>query len=158
MSDGERIPADMREQPQPVPTRFRYLLYVIGAGMIFIGLKGIFHNDRHYENPQYWVKLFVGGALVHDLIVAPIVLTVSVVLSRLIRAPYRGPVQFGLFASAVFGLVAYPGVRQLSYAKDNTSADPLNYAHGLLICLVVIWGVVLVVDVFRFVSRRRAHL
>jgi hypothetical protein len=153
----QQVSGDIREQPQPEPTRFRYVLYALGVVMIFIGLKGIIHNTHHYENPAYWARLFIGGALVHDLVIAPVVIVVSVVLSRLIRAPYRAPVQLALFVSAVFGFVAYPGVRRFSDSRDNTSVDPLNYAHGLLISLGVVWGMALIFIAYRFVSRRRAR-
>lgn len=155
MTDHIASTTDMREQPEPSPTWFRFVLYAVGVVMIFIGVKGIVHDDHHWENPTYWVRLFVGGALVHDLVIAPLVAVVSVLLTRLIPPMYRGPVQLGLFASAVFSFVAYPGVRRFSYAKDNTSANPLNYAHGLLICLGIVWGAVAVAESRRFVLRRR---
>ena len=156
MTDRVMATTDMREQPEPPPARFRHVLYVVGAVMIFIGLKGVLHDDRHYENPSYWARLFIGGALVHDLVIVPVVTVISVALTRLIHAPYRGPIQLGLFASAVFAFVAYPGVRRFSSAKDNTSADPLNYAHGVLVCLAVVWALVLAVEV-RLLLRQRGR-
>lgn len=146
---------DIREEPQPEPTRCRYVLYALGVAMVFIGLKGIIHNTKHYENPVYFGQLFIGGALAHDLIIAPVVIVVSLVLGRLVPIAFRAPIQLGLFASAVLAFVAYPGVREFSYAKDNTSADPLNYAHGLLIALACVWAVVLVAIARRVVIRRR---
>ncbi len=136
------LPRDMRDQDEPTPTRWRYLLYLIGAGMIVIGVKGIVHNDSNYENPIYWAKLFVGPAIAHDVLFVPLVSVGAFVLSRLVSPRYRPPIQLGIFASFVFTLIAWPGLRRYSMAKDNTSADPLNYAHGLAICLGATWLVV----------------
>jgi hypothetical protein len=149
------VPRDLREQPEPTPTRWRYLLYLVGAGMIFIGLKGIIHNDRMYENPIYWAKLFVGPAVAHDVIFVPIVSVGGFLLARFISPRYRPAIQVGLFASFILTLIAWPGLRQYSMVKDNASANPLNYAHGLLICLAVVWGVVAVFLAFRFRQARR---
>lgn len=153
--EPDAVTVDMRERPEPPPSKIRYVLYAIGVAMIAIGLKGIVHDDKHWENPTYWVRLFVGGALVHDLLIVPIVAMVSTLLTRFVPALWRGPIQLGLFASAVFGFVAYAGIRQFGAAKDNTSANPLNYAHGLLICLGVIWAVVAGAVVRRLLARRR---
>jgi uncharacterized membrane protein len=150
------VPRDIREHEQPAPTRWRYLLYVIGAVMVFIGLKGIIHNDRLYENPIYWAKLFVGPAVAHDVIFVPLVSAGGYLLSRLVSPRYRPPIQLGLFASFVLTLVAWPGLRQYSMVKDNTSANPLNYAHGLIICLGVVWAVVAGSLVWRYLSARRS--
>lgn len=146
----------MREEPSPPPTPWRYPMYLLGAVMVFIGLKGIIHNDNN-ENPIYWAKLFVGGAIAHDLIFAPIVAIVAVVLLRLIPRAYRAPVQIGLLASVVLVLAAYPGIRGFNSNADNLSVEPLNYSRGIGIALGVVWVVVVVAEVGRFLRRRRAR-
>jgi hypothetical protein len=150
-------PSDRPDRPEvdPPPSRWRYLLYAGGAVMIFIGLKGILHDTHHWESPTYWVKLFVGGALGHDLIFAPIILGLAFALIRLIPPAYRAPLQAGLFASGVLTLIALPGLRRYGKPADNPSVQPVNYLHGLAISVGVIWLIVLAEMGRRAMVRRR---
>jgi len=143
------------QHSDPAPCRWRYLLYAGGVVMIFIGLKGVVHDTHHWESPTYWVKLFVGGAVGHDLVLAPVVFGVAFVLLRLVPPAYRAPLQAGFFASAILTVIALPGLRRYGKPPDNPTVQPVNYAHGLAITVGAIWLVVVAEVVRRAVIRRR---
>ncbi|HEX7277068.1 MAG TPA: hypothetical protein VF244_06805, partial [Acidimicrobiales bacterium] len=58
----------------------------VGWVVILVGLRGIFEHSLD-TRPAQLARFVVGGALLHDLIVAPMVLLAAVVLAR--RLPSR---------------------------------------------------------------------
>ncbi len=102
--------------------------------------------------PLSFGSWFVGLALVHDLVLAPIVAAIAVILGPRIPSRLRGPVIGGLIVSGALVLVSLPpllGTRVV----DNPSLLPRNYGTGLLIGLALTWSVIAVIAV---AVRRRA--
>jgi hypothetical protein len=111
---------------------------LIGLGLIAYGLIGLFdnHADTH---PDRWVRWFVGSALVHDGLVAPLVCLAGWGLSRAVPGRIRAPVQAGLVVSAAVVVFSWPCLRDYGNRPDNPSALPNDYAAGLLTVLGLIW-------------------
>lgn len=124
----------------PAPWRGRWLLYAAGLVMVAIGLRGILHNTNGWEHPPFWGLLLIGGAVGHDVILAPVVFVVAVVLVRFVPLAARPLVASGLVVSAVLTVIAWPGIRGDGRTADNPTILPLNYAHGLLTALGVLWA------------------
>ncbi len=102
-------------------------------------------------------RFFVGGDVVHDVIVAPIAALIGVLLLRRVPAVARAQVRAALFTTAIVIALAWPGIREYGRmrAPDNASVQPLNYATGVATVVVVVWficGAWFLVDLRR--SRR----
>lgn len=117
----------------------------IGWAAIGWGLIGLFENSSR-TNPSQWVRWFVGSLVVHDLILAPAVIGVGVLLARWVPVRHRGPVQGALIITGILVLVFFPFVRGYGLRDDNPSALPNDYGMGLIIVIALTWlgaGVVL---------------
>ena len=133
----------------------RIVVGAIGLGFVGVGLRGIVtHGDD--THPRSWITWVIAAALAHDLILAPAIGVISVLVGRLVPGRARAAVQIGLLVSGcvlVVGLTAVltPGGR---HYFDNTSLLPLAYGRNLLIVLVIVWTTTAVAIVVA--SRRRA--
>lgn len=126
-------------------------------------------GDAHRAGPAFWVALAVGGALmawggwllldavadtgqrvnfavflvgadlVHDLVVAPLVVLVGWGLSRLVPPPWKAPVQAGAFASAMVVVLAWLPLHDTGAAARNPTIQPLDYGAGTTTALVAVW-------------------
>lgn len=111
-----------------------------GWALMAFGVRGLL--DEHLAtNPAGFGRLLVGTALVHDLLVAPLVFGVGLLVGRLVPASVRSVVQGGLICSGLVTLYAFPFVRGYGRATTNPSALPGNYARGLVVVLLSIWVV-----------------
>lgn len=102
--------------------------------MVF-GILGLFHNAAR-THPGRWVVWFLGGAIVHDALIAPVLFGIALLIGR-IPGPWRAPIQGAAIASGVVALTAYPFIRGFGRRPDNPSVLPNNYASGLLWALAM---------------------
>jgi hypothetical protein len=112
----------------------------VGWAVIVWGVIGIFSNSLD-TRPANLATFVVGGALLHDLVVAPLVVLVGVLIARAAPAPARGPVQAALAVSAIIAVFAYPLVRGYGLAANNPTSLPHNYGLNLIVVLGVVWAV-----------------
>jgi hypothetical protein len=95
---------------------------------------------RKAEQALFW---FVGGPIVHDFLVAPLVAVVGLALVRFVPAGWRAPIAVGAVSSAVLGLLALPLLWRPYGVAVNPGLHDRNYVLGLSIALGVVWvGVV----------------
>ncbi len=125
----------------------------IGWAVIGWGVIGILSNSLD-TRPSNLAKFVVGGALLHDLLVAPVAVLVGVLIARAVPAPARGPVQAALAVSAIVALFAYPLVRGYGLAANNPTSLPYNYGRNLVVVLGAVWAVTAAAVVMRL--KRRA--
>lgn len=99
------------------------------------------------------VLVWLGGAVVlHDALIAPLVLLVGLVL---VRGGVRGPVRGALMVSGALTMVALPVLLRPG-RPANSSVLPLDYSRNWLIALVAVTTVTaLVLAARRFAHRRR---
>ena len=133
----------------------RIVVGAVGVGFVGIGVRGILAHS-HDTHPRSWITWVVAAALAHDLILAPVIGVVGVLVGRLVPRRARAAVQIGLLVSGcvlVVGLTAVltPGGRHYS---DNSSLLPLAYGRNLVIVLAIVWTAIAVAIVIA--SRRRA--
>jgi hypothetical protein len=102
-----------------------------------------------------FAKWLVGLALVHDLLLAPIVVAIGWIVARTVPGVGRAPTQSGLIASGCVLLVALLPLRGTANASNNTTIQPLDYSSATITVLVVVWTVVGVWTIARLV--RRTH-
>ncbi len=129
--------------------------FAIGSAVMAFGLAGLLDN-ADAVHPAEFAKWFVGADLVHDFVVAPVVLVVGAVLVRAVRMPWRVPLQAGFVASAIVLAVAWAPLRGYGRAvvPDNATVQPLDYSTALLTVLAVVWAAVAVWLVLTAASAR----
>jgi hypothetical protein len=135
--------------------RLFWISAVVGWAFIGWGLRGVFHY--HIDTrPGELARFFIGGALIHDLILAPVVLLVGYVVVRVAPAGWRAYVQAALIISGLLILFTYPEVRDYARVLHNPTSLPHNYTANLAIVIGVVWGVTgLVAVIHRVRSRSR---
>ncbi len=148
------LPSSAPEETRHRPGAGFWISAVVGWAVIGYGLRGLFQH--HVDTrPANLAKFFIGGALLHDLIVAPLLLVVGVLVSRATPERVRGVVQAALIISGSLMLFSYPLVRGYAHALHNPTSLPHNYAANLAIAVGVVWGLAGLVIVVR--ALRRAH-
>ncbi len=110
-----------------------------GWVVIGVGLRGIFAHSID-TRPSNLAKFVVAGALLHDLLIAPVVIVLGVALARAVPGRARATVQGALVVTAVVALFSYPLVRAYGLATNNPTSEPHNYALNLMIVLGVVWA------------------
>jgi hypothetical protein len=124
--------------PRPAGPRF-WISAAIGWAVIAWGVAGIFRHSLD-TRPANLAKFVVGGALLHDLLFAPLVILAGVLVARAVPGRARGPVQAALAISGIVALFSWPLVRAYGLAANNPTSLPHNYTLGLLIVLGVVWA------------------
>lgn len=110
-----------------------------GWAVIAWGLRGIFQHSLD-TRPGNLARFVVGGVLLHDLLVAPLVILAGVLLARVVRGRARAAVQAALAVSGMVALFSYPLVRGYGLAANNPTSLPHNYTANLLVVLGVVWA------------------
>ncbi|WP_433125052.1 hypothetical protein ACQPWW_21570 [Micromonospora sp. CA-240977] len=109
--------------------------------------------------PQLGTTLpwLLGGPLLHDVLVAPLVGLVGLALGRLVTNRLRlAWISAGLLASATLLLIAVPLLWRPPSAPPNPGLPDRDYPLGLTAGLAVVWAViVLVLVVAAIVGRTR---
>lgn len=145
--------ADRLRRPSPVGNRkIFWASVVIGWALIAIGIRGVI-VDAIFTRPPQWSVWFVGAALFHDFIVAPVVFAIAVVVLRRVRRPYRAPVQAALALTALVTVGTLPVLLRLGEPIGNPTVLPTHDAGpALAILLGAIWAAT---AVFLVTARRR---
>ncbi|MFI8100627.1 hypothetical protein [Streptomyces sp. NPDC086023] len=123
-----------------------------GLGLLGVLLIGI--GGRHLSSlpDPYAVLVWLGGALVlHDGVVAPLVLAVGLLVAAL---PARPVVRAALVTAGALVLVTLPLLLRPG-APPNPSALPLPYARNLLLVLAVVAGCATAAALLARLRRRR---
>jgi hypothetical protein len=125
----------------------------VGWAVIAVGVRGILTNAVD-TRPADLARFVVGGALLHDLVVAPLVIVVGVLTARLVPGRARPAVQAALAVSAIVALFSYPLVRAYGRATHNPTSLPHNYAVNLVVVLGLVWAVAAVAVLMKLRTRR----
>jgi hypothetical protein len=126
---------------------------VIGWGVIAWGVAGIVTNSLD-TRPANLARFVVGGALLHDLVVAPLAIVAGVAVARAVPGRARAPVQAALAVSAIVAVFAYPLVRGYGLAANNPTSLPHDYTANLLAILGAAWVVTTVAVAIRLRAGR----
>ncbi len=110
-----------------------------GWGVMAFGLRGILQHSID-TRPASLARFVVGGALLHDLVVAPVVIVVGVLVARAVPRRGRAVVQAALVVSGIVALFSYPLVRAYGLAANNPTSLPYNYGRNLLVVLGLVWA------------------
>jgi hypothetical protein len=111
-----------------------------GWAVIGWGLRGIFVHSVD-TRPANLAKFVVAGALLHDLLIAPLVIGAGLLVVRAVPGRARAIVQGALAVSGIVALFSYPLVRAYGLAAHNPTSLPHNYTANLLVVLGLVWAV-----------------
>ena len=123
--------ADLRPGP------LAWIVIVAGWVVMGIAVLGAF-GDVRLGGVGSWVVWLVGSAVVHDLLVLPIVLGVGWVLTRLVPTPWRVPLRTALVVAAIITLTVWPIARRWGARPDNPSILPLPVGRNLAVLVVAL--------------------
>ena len=126
-----------------------WICAVFGLGLLAFGIGGLLTN---VEGPALtsWLKVLLGGLIAHDALFAPLVVLGSVLLTRLVPARARAPVQGALIVSCALIAVAIPVVGGFGRLANNPSLLPSDdYGLRLAIALGAVWAITAAVAVIR---------
>jgi hypothetical protein len=125
--------------PTPTPRRGPLFWGSAAAGwaLILWGVRGALHH--HVDTrPGQLVGFLLGGALAHDLLLAPAVLAVGVLVARAVGGRRRAPVQAALFISATLLLFTWPELRGYGRVLRNPTSLPHDYATNLVVVVAAV--------------------
>ena len=118
--------------------RWFWLGLVAGYPLIAVGVWGIFH-DAPVTSPFNFALWFIGGNLVHDFLLAPVVVLVSFALRLVVSPKHLGRVQWALALTGIVVLFALIPLLGLGRSPLEPTVQPLNYGLGLAVVVSAIW-------------------
>lgn len=128
----------------------RWILGVVG--LVAIGYGALLALDtKPVLETGFW---FVGGTLLHDALLAPVVGLAGWLVVRVVPAVWRAPVAVGAAVTGVLVLLAVPELVRPYPAPDNPGLHDRNYLVALLISVAVVWLVVIATGITRRLRTR----
>lgn len=114
-----------------------------GAGWLLMGVGawGVL-KDARFTRPAHLARWIFGSAIVHDVLLAPVVLLLGIAIARAVPAGWRRWVQAGLIVSGALAVVAFPMAVPFGRDPRNPSLLPGSYGVRLLVGLAAVWAVV----------------
>lgn len=84
---------------------------------------------------------FAAILLLHDLLVLPLVFGAGLVMVRWVPSPWRPPIRFALFVSAMVALIAIWGLagQAIDVQPGNDQVLPNHYPTSVAILLAPVW-------------------
>jgi hypothetical protein len=117
------------------------------------GLISLFSRAAATDPPNFAV-FFVGLALIHDLVLAPVVIGVAWLLRSVTPRGIRGVLFGALAVSAVVAGFSIPFVAGWGIQPDNPSFLPRDYGLGLVVVLAWVWITAVAIGLARVWVRR----
>lgn len=134
--DGQRVRAP-RYGRSFLPT------LIVGSAVMTYGVYGLFENAGR-THPGQWVRWFIGAALVHDLLLAPVIVGLGVLTMRTVPERWYASVQTALITTALVCASVAPFLLGFGRRADNPTLLPNDYWRGLAYVLSVVWAGILI--------------
>jgi hypothetical protein len=124
----------------------RTLFALTGLGLLAYGAVLVFEfAGSRTVNAVQGAAWFVGGPLVHDGLVAPVVGLVGLGLTKVLPRPWRAPVAVGLVLTGVLTLLGVPLLWRPFGGATNPGLHDRDYGTGLVVALGIVWVAVVLV-------------
>jgi hypothetical protein len=126
---------------------WRWLFVLPGLGAVGYGVHGLLTAGSRVPMGS-WLTWFVGSALLHDLVLAPVWIGLGWLAARVLPAAARPALVVGGTVAGVLALVALPFVLGVGADPDNPSFLPREYGRNLLLVdagvllLAAVWATV----------------
>jgi cation transport ATPase len=135
--------SDVRETPAIRPaTVARWRVVLIGVGLLLLLVGGItLLND---VNPKRYIGIaswFLGALIIHDGIIAFVVVGINVALRRAGRRvplPVLLILQGAIVVGAIMALIVFPEIMKQAIGTGNATLLPLDYARNLVFFYVAL--------------------
>lgn len=101
---------------------------------------------------------FAGCIVVHDGIIAPLVVAGGVGVSRVLPSSAGPPVLAGLLCTLALVAIASPVLFRSDALSDNATILDRSYPVGFAVALVVVWAAVVLSLVLRRTRRSRSEV
>ena len=124
--------------------RWFWLGLAAGTPLMAIGVWGVL-RDAAVTSPFNFAVWFIGGNLVHDFLLSPVVFIIGFILRRRVPGRHLGSVQWGLVLSGIVLLFATIPLLGLGKSRLEPTVQPLNYGLGIAVTLAVVWASALLV-------------
>lgn len=134
--------------------KIRLLLGVLGLALVGYGGYQLLHNSSVTHPPEV-AKWLVIALIVHDGVLAWVVLVVGWLTTRMVPARPRPYVQGGLACAALITLIALPLIYRRGHAPPGLTLLTQDYAAHLTVLLSVVAGVAVLAYVLRVLRDRR---
>lgn len=133
----------------------RGLLFVLGlAGLAWGARQGL---DLGFDDISAATVWLVAGVIAHDGVLAPIVLVLALVATRLLPLWLRGPLAAGFVVLGSVTLLAIPVLGRFGARADNPTLLDRDYVGGWLILAGITVGCVAVAGLISW-RRTRSSL
>jgi hypothetical protein len=132
---------------------WRWLFVLPGLAAVLYGGYGLLTAGSRVPLGS-WLTWFVGSALLHDLVIAPVWIGLGWLAARFLPSAARPAIVVGAAVAGILTLVALPWVLGVGADPDNPSFLPRDYGRNLLLVDV---GVLVVAALWATVATRRAR-
>jgi len=130
----------------------RLVIGAVGVGVAAYGA-WLLLSRQDAEQLRSAVVWLVAGVVLHDAVLAPVVVVLGLVGSRLLPPAARAPVAVGAVVLGSVTLLAVPVLGGFGARSDNPSLLDRDYTTGWLVLAAVVVVLVVVTTVLR--ARRR---
>jgi hypothetical protein len=148
-------PGTTPDPPEPLAGWRWWTGLAVGGAVGLFGLAGLL-RDATKTMPLVWLKWLVGLVVVHDFVLAPLVLLAGRRLRDWAPETWRWPLQVGLITSGVLVLASVPVLVGAGRRTQphNASVLPGNYPLALAVVLSLVWLGVLALGIWGSPRRR----
>ncbi|MEZ5237984.1 MAG: hypothetical protein R2716_03200 [Microthrixaceae bacterium] len=112
------------------------VLVVLGVAVMAWAVVGVF-MEADLSDPPNWFAWLIGAALVHDLLLLPVVLAIGALIAVVPATRARAALRWSIAVSAVITLATFPVAARWGADPTDASELPLPVARNL----VVLWAV-----------------
>lgn len=112
----------------------------IGWAVMIFGIAGAF-SSRSRSAPGEMAAWILGMALVHDLVLAPLVFGAGITLRRAVPSRARAAIQGAFIATGILVVYSFPLLRGYGRRPSNPTIQPNNYALGFAVVAGIVWAV-----------------
>ena len=147
------ISADARPAAPPLTPWWRWLFVLPGLGAVAYGVYGLLTAGSRVPLDS-WLTWFVGSALLHDLVIAPLWIGLGWLGARFLPGAARPAAVVGTAIAGLLTLIAFPFIFGGGGDPANSSFLPRDYGRNLLLLVA---GVLVVSAVWATVATLRAR-
>jgi len=122
-----------RSRPGPLA------LGVVAVGWVVmaVAVHGMW-TDPALGSSRSWFVWVLGAALLHDLIVLPVVIALGWAIGRVVPPAWRLPTRVAVVVGALISAATFPVVSRLGARPDNPSVLPLPAGRNLAVLWVLL--------------------
>lgn len=126
-----------------------WVAVAVGWAVMAFGVVGVLDSVWLGDRPFELAAWVLGGLVVHDVLLAPLVTALGWLLAARLPAWLRGPVRAALVLTGVTLLFSYPLLRGFGRRDVNPTILPLDYGRNVVVILAAVWVGALAVALWR---------